>query len=388
MDQDKNRNLLFISVSQFGMAMCSTFIMVFFPFLIFKISPYSTQETLIWIGLIMGSNHFVVMIASNFWGVLTSRFSPKLLYMRGLLANFVLFLLMGFTSSLHVLLILRILQGVFGGISTVALIIISSSSPRERIPADIGFFQTFLTLGLLAGPPIGALAASVFGYRGAFVSASAALLIVIIFCYFNVKEVPLQSKQEKLFGKSTVNRQTIPAWILCFTAAVQLVFLPSVLPHVFEQFNMEKTIALKWAGVVIMIYTATATLGTYLFSRLSSKFGRDRMILFLVVLGTVFQSLLSLSRGMVDFIVIRMIQTGLIAATIPLVISIFATEQKGGTIGFLNSARFAGNAFGPMIATSILAVSNLPTLYLFISGLTLLALFGFKVLPKGTFRLQ
>lgn len=340
MDQDKNRTLISISLSQFGMAMTANFVMVFLPFLIFKISPYSSQETLIWVGLIMGAHPFIVMIASNFWGVLTSRFSPKLLFMRGLLANIVLFLLMGFTSSLHVLLILRILQGVFGGISTVGLIIISSSSSRERISADIGFFQTFLTLGQLVGPPIGALAASVFGYRGAFVSVSIVLLIVIIFCYLNVEEVPLQSKGEKLFGRSTVNQQTIVAWILCFAATVQLMFLPSVLPNVFEKFNMERAIALKWAGVVIMIYTATATLGTYFWTRVSLRFGRDRMILLLVISGILFQSLLSLSRGMVDFIVIRMIQTGLIAAAIPLIISIFATELKGGTIGFLNSARF------------------------------------------------
>ena len=385
MDEDHNRNLIFISLAQFGMAMSANFIMVFLPFYTLKISPYSSQETLIWVGLIMGAHPFVVMIASNFWGILTSRFSPKLLYMRGFLANTVLFLLMGFTSSLHVLLILRIIQGVFGGISTVGLIIISSSSSREKMPADIGFFQTFLTLGQLVGPPIGALAASVFGYRGAFVSVSIFLLIVIIFSYLNVEEVPLQSKQEKLFGRSTVNQQTIVAWILCFAATVQLMFLPSVLPNVFEKFNMERTIALKWAGVVIMIYTATATLGTYFWTRVSLRFGRDRMILLLVILGTLFQSSLSLNRGMVDFIVIRMIQTGLIAAAIPLVISIFAAELKGGTIGFLNSARFAGNAFGPMIATSILAISNLTSLYLFISGLTLLALFGFKFLSKSSF---
>jgi MFS family permease len=90
--------------------------------------------------------------------MLTSRFSPKLLYMRGLLANLVLFFLMGFTSDLRVLLVLRILQGVFGGISTVGLLIISSSSSQEKISSDIGFFQTFQTMGFLVGPPMGAFA--------------------------------------------------------------------------------------------------------------------------------------------------------------------------------------------------------------------------------------
>ncbi len=365
------------------MAMTANFIMVLLPFYASKISPYSPQETLLWVGLIMGVHPFVVMIASNFWGVLTSRFSPKLLFLRGLLANLFLFLLMGFTTSLHVLFVLRVIQGIFGGISTVGLIIISSSSTRERISADIGFFQAFLTFGQLVGPPIGTLAASVFGYRGAFVSVSIFLLIIVLLSYFNVKEVPLQPKQEKLFGRSILNRQTIVAWMLCFAATVQLMFLPSILPNVLETFQMEKAVALKWAGIVIMLYTGTTTLGTYALTRLSSKIGRDRMILFLIVMGSLFQALLSLSRGLVDFIAIRMIQTGLIAATVPLVISIFATELKGATIGFVNSARFAGNAFGPMIATSVLAISNLPTLYLFISGLTLVALLAFKGLSKS-----
>ncbi|MDP3013383.1 MAG: hypothetical protein Q8M92_04020 [Candidatus Subteraquimicrobiales bacterium] len=112
-------------------------------------------------------------------------------------------------------------------------------------------------------------------------------------------------------------------------------------------------------------------------SRFSGRIGREKAILILVILGTLAQSLLSLCRGVPDFTVIRMVQTGLIAATIPLVLSIFAAEGQGGIIGFLNSARFAGNAFGPMIGTSILAISNLTSLYLFISGLTLLALFAF-----------
>jgi MFS family permease len=290
---------------------------------------------------------------------------------------------MGFTSDLYILLFLRILQGVLGGISTVGLIIVSSSSSKERISEDIGFFQTAFTLGQLIGPPIGALAAAVFGYKGAFVSASVVLFATVALCYLNVTEVPHQPKQERFFGPSTINRRTIIGWMLCFTATVQLMFLPSVLPNVFENFNIERVIALKWAGIVVMLYTATAMMGTYFWSKLSVRIRRDKMILTLIIFGTFFQLLLSISQGIVDFVLIRMAQTGLIAATIPLIISIFATELRGGVIGFLNSARFAGNAMGPIIATSVLAFSNLTILYLFISGMTILALFSFKFLFRN-----
>jgi len=237
-EQAKNRNLVFISLSQFGMASSVNFITVMLPFYVLKISPYSPQETLIWIGWIMGASGIVIIFASNFWGMLTSRFSPKLLYMRGLLANLVLFFLMGFTSDLRVLLVLRILQGVFGGISTVGLLIISASSSQEKISSDIGFFQTFQTMGFLVGPPMGAFAASVFGYRGAFVSASVILVIVLVFCYFYVKEVPLEQEKESFFARSNMNRQTVMGWLLSFMAMVQLMFLPSILPNVLERFDL------------------------------------------------------------------------------------------------------------------------------------------------------
>jgi MFS family permease len=382
-EQAKNRNLVFISLSQFGMASSVNFITVMLPFYVLKISPYSPQETLIWIGWIMGASGIVIIFASNFWGMLTSRFSPKLLYMRGLLTNLVLFFLMGFTSDLRVLLVLRILQGVFGGISTVGLLIISASSSQEKISSDIGFFQTFQTMGFLVGPPMGAFAASVFGYRGAFVSASVILFIVLVFCHFHVKDVPLQQEKESFFSRSNMNRQTAMGWLLSFMAMVQLMFLPSILPNVLERFDLGKSVALKWAGVVIMSYTATATFSTYFWPKFSRRVGIKKMILFIVLLGSIFQALLSFSSGPIDFIILRMIQTGLIAGAIPLVISIFAVRQKGNVIGFLNSGRFAGSALGPIMATSVLAISNLPTLYLLISGLTLLVLLAFNFSLKG-----
>jgi MFS family permease len=378
MEPGRPRNVLLVSLSQFGMAFSSNFISVFLPFYILRISPYSEQKTLLWIGFVMGVSHLVTTVASNFWGILTSRFSPKMLYLRGLLSNSVLFLLMGFTSNLHLLFLLRIFQGIFGGISTIGLIIVSASSPRVRLSTDIGFFQTFITLGFLLGPPLGAWAASAFGYGGAFLSASIFLAVVLTFCYTQLQEIPHPPREEKFFSRGTLNPRSILGWLLSFAANVQLMFLPSILPQVFEKFQIEKSVALKWAGVVIMLYTATATLGTYFWSKLSVRFGRDRMIVLLVLSGTFCQLLLFLPQGMVAFVIIRMVQTGLIAATVPLIISIFAAEYKGGAIGFLNSSRFAGNALGPVIATSVLAYSNLTTLCFLISGMTLLSLVGFR----------
>jgi len=366
-----------MSLSQFGISFSTTFIIVILPFFVSEISPYSPRETLLWVGWIVGSSGIIMTFGSAFWGTLTSRFSPKALFMRALFTHTILFILMSLTSNLQILLVLRIIQGMFGGISTVGFIMISASCSKEKLSAHVGFFQTFMTLGQLTGPPAAALMASLFGYRGAFIGASIVLFTAFWLCYFNVTDVPLRPKSERFFSPRTLNRYTASGWILSFIVTIQITFLPSVLPNVFEQFNIGRTIAVKWAGVVVMLYTGSATLGTYLWSKVSSRFSKERLIVLLIVAGTLFLSLLALRQGVFHFVILRMIQTGLVAATIPLVISIFAAEKKGGVIGFLNSARFAGNALGPVIATSVLALSNLTVLYLFLGSLTILILFGF-----------
>jgi MFS family permease len=65
----------------------------------------------LWIGMIMGLNSFVSAAVAPFWGSLTSKFSPKSLFQRAFLFNGIIFLLMGFSGSLPMLLGLRLIQG-------------------------------------------------------------------------------------------------------------------------------------------------------------------------------------------------------------------------------------------------------------------------------------
>lgn len=91
MGQVSHRNLIFISFSQFGAAFSFNFVNVFLPFYILKISPYSLQTTLLWVGAIIGSTGLCSALASTFWGSLTHHFSPKWLYLRGMIAHSVIF---------------------------------------------------------------------------------------------------------------------------------------------------------------------------------------------------------------------------------------------------------------------------------------------------------
>ena len=379
MRQRNFRNVLFVSISQFWTIFSFNFVLVFLPFLVRDISPYSSGESLIWVGLIMGAPSFFAALFSTFWGSLASRFGPKNLYMKGLLCQCSIVFLMGFVTSLPGLLLLRIIQGMLGGLSTVGLIIVSNSSTEAYTTRDIGFFQNALTLGQLLGPPAGAIAASTIGYRGAFLSSASLILMTLVFCHLYIAEIPGNSEEDvKGTGPSTrIDKRTVIGWGLCFVATVQLMFLPSVLPDVFEGFKIDQSVAIRLAGLVVMLYTATALVGTYIFCRISAFVKPRNVIIFVSVAGVFFQVLLATSDGVKYFVVMRLIQTAAIAATIPLVFAVFSSDASGKIMGFLNSARFAGNALGPMIATLVLSLSNLSSLYISIGAISLLSLLSY-----------
>jgi MFS family permease len=370
-----NKGVFFIAVSQFGMAFSFHCILSFMPFCIMQNSPYGQKETLIWIGLILGAANIVATFVAPFWGGLTSRFSPKRLFEQGMLLNGILNLFMGFTGNLYLLLLFRILQGVLGGVSTIGLVLISAKSPQDRLPKDLSLFQSAITAGQLIGPLAGAYVASIFGYRAPFILAFLVVAVFLTFCHFHVIDIPLQKKAPR--SETPFKKSIFFGWSVAFIGTLNLAFLPSILPNILQGFQVIGNAALRSAGFIIMSYMITAIIGNFLLSRLSIKIGVIKVIALACISAALLQILLILSQGVLSFMVIRMAQTAFIAAVIPLTFSIFTRDAGGGRIGFLNSSRFAGAAVGPIMATSVLAYTNLLTLYILIAGLTLISLWAF-----------
>ena len=381
-----DKGVFSVALSQFGNTFAMNFIAVFMPFYILKITPFGPKETLLWTGLIMGAPSLMAALMAPVWGRLTSRFKPKLLFERAILCNGAIMLLYGFAGKLYVLLLLRIMLGILGGVSTVGLILISVLSPKERLHKNLSLYQIAMTSAQLIAPPAGAYLVAVAGYRPSFAIASLIIGIFFFFCFRYVKDVPCQ-KAGPNPGQAR-QRGIFWGWALSLMATVHITYLPSILPHILEDFRLGEETALTSAGIIMMAYTITAILGNYLINNFAPRDRLRRVILYVGLLAAFFQAALCFGSGVFSFTLIRMLQTGVIAAVFPMILSVFASSERGETMGFLNSARFAGNAVGPLLATSIVASSSLPVLYLLISGLTLVALAAFLRATKTASSLQ
>jgi DHA1 family multidrug resistance protein-like MFS transporter len=379
---DRDKGIFFILMSQFGLAFSFNVVMSFMPFYIIRISGYSTSDTMIWIGMIMGLNSFVAAGTAPIWGALTSRFNPKMLFEAAFLANGVIFLLMGFTDSLPIMLVLRLIQGGLGGASTAGMFMISQLSSKDRLAANLSLYQNSMTAGSLLGPPVGAYLAAHLGYRSPFIVSVVMIGVFLLLCQVYVAEI--QKKETDRGRKITLSREVIWGWALSFIATIHLIFLPSILPHVLAGFDLAGEEALKAAGFIMMGYTATAIIGSYVISRLTPRAKLTGVIVAACLAASLFQVLLFFSQGVVSFTVIRMLQTGAVAAVIPMVMANFGAKLGGKGIGFLNSARFAGMGVGPLLATFVVAGSNLLTLYLIIAVATVGSVLAFLMTTPKT----
>ena len=234
-----------------------------------------------------------------------------------------------------------------------------------------------MTAGQLLGPPVGAYAAAQLGYRSPFILSFFLVGVCLLLMHHYVVDV--QKKATDLDQKIHFNRGVLWGWVLIFMATVHLTFLPSILPYVLKGFDLVGEEALKSAGFIMMGYTATALIGNYVISQLTPRARLKGVIAILCLISAFLQILLFFSGGVIGFAVIRMLQTGVIAAVIPMAMANFASELGGTGLGFLNSARFAGNGFGPLMATSVVAALNLLSLYLLIAVSTAGSILAFLI---------
>ena len=367
--------------AQFGLAFSINFMFVFLPFYVHDISPLDEAATLRWTGLIMGGAAMMATFVSPLWGYMTARVSPKHLFERAILSHGIALTLMAFTTNLYLLFGLRLLQGFLGGLSTIGIIIVSVASSREDMPRNMGLYQASMTMGQLLGPPIGAFTASVFGYRAAFLTTAGLVGAIFVFAMRSLSPIPPQRAER---GRTTLPIGQIAAfWGLSLAATVQITFLPGILPHLLRGFGLPESSRPVAAGLIVSAYALASIAGSTGLSRLATRVGATHLLFLCGLAATALQVMLLFGENVWTFTLIRMAQTAAVSALPPLVMARVAERGTGGTLGVVNSSRFAGNFLGPILGTFILAQGSLASLYLTLAALTAAALLSYRLSARA-----
>jgi MFS family permease len=236
-----------------------------------------------------------------------------------------------------------------------------------------------MTLGQISGPFVGAFAVDLVGFAPTFLLGSLVLLIAFLAVRLGV---PWMGRLTPRPPEVRITRRRFVAgWLVCFTATLQLVFLPSVLPEILGELGVAGASAVRVAGGIVFAYGLAAAVGAVLVSRSAGRFGRRRTVLVAGGLASLLQVALWLPNSVGLFAAVRILQCALIAGVIPIVFAQVTEGAPGGRIGLMNTSRFSGNAAGPLLATLFFAHFSPLLLYGTLAVLTGVSLAAFYRAP-------
>jgi len=359
-------------VAQFVTAVSWSYVYVFIPFYVQAVSPHHRETTLVWIGLIVGISGATSAVTAPLVGAMAGRWRPKGLLLLGILFQGLLIAGLAATDNLPALFVLRFLIGTIGGLSTIGMVVVSATSPPERLAETMGAFQAGITLGHIAGPLLGAVTADLLGFQGAFLLGGGIMGVAYALCRWGMTDIPAFSPPAG--GARVRGRHLVGAWLLCFAASVQIAFLPGVLPEVLAMLGVPPGRALRLGSLIVFSYGVASILGSYGMARAAARWGERRALAAAAVGGSALLPLLACAGSPAAFAAVRFAQAGLIAGAIPIVFAEVAAASTGRTIGLINTSRFAAFAAGPVLGTWFFAHASPLGLYLALSLGTLAVL--------------
>jgi MFS family permease len=173
-------------------------------------------------GTVVGALSIASMCVRPFSGLLSDRFSRRHLLTFSLLGVSLAMAGCGLTSSIPLLIALRILHGLsFSIATTVIMALVAGTLPHDQMTQGLGYFAVGQTITSAFAPSLGIWMGSTYGYP--FTLKSAAVLVflaaVLALCIVRPQEKPASSLTRKLAVSDFISAEALPFGILAIAAA-------------------------------------------------------------------------------------------------------------------------------------------------------------------------
>jgi MFS transporter, DHA1 family, multidrug resistance protein len=364
-----------------------SFVFVSLPFHILAISTMDGMATLRWTGWILGVSPLATVATAPLWGRYAERGNPKLLYVLTQVLQGVAFFGMAIARTLPELFLSRLVLGVTGAASTVVFINAGRSGDAREVRRQVAAIQSAMTVGQVVGPLVGAITAVRVGFRTSFVVGGLILIACGLLAQWMLP-APGEAKAPPATARSARVRDVVAVALIVCAGSTQVFFLTAILPQVLPALGVPVGRTLEIGGVLIFASGVAAAVGSVLAPRLEELVPGHRLIAGLLVLSSLAVAALGLSSSVWAYGLLRFVQVLGIAPVFPIVVARIAQSAGGQAIGVINAARIGAAFLGPVVATTLLAWTAPPVLYLVlaITGLACLPLARVGERPGGRAR--
>ncbi len=328
--------------------------------------------------LLLSSNAFFGIIFGPIWGKLSDKFGRKPTLLICQFGTFASFLLFALTKNFNLLLLSRILDGVFGGNFLIANAIIGDVVEKKDRIVFMGNISLVFALSNILGPGMSALLLSLSnslllpGLFGMVLSGISIGCTIFLLKETHPRDHRVSEEAisfDASFAKNQPNqpnhpKQPLPKirlleWAF-FTLALTLIY-SSISLFAFDKFQLSIEslgLLLMIAGILQILFRCT------LFLPIIRKLGEKRASLGGLILSAVIYFSIAIINQKWQLIAVILFQ-GIAASLVRSVLSAeisnaVESDQQGKTQGFKSALDSLGQLFGPFIGGILLSYAPLP----------------------------
>lgn len=354
-----------VAVISFAAASTYTGFYMFVP--LFPIYVKSFGITVIELGVILASFAIARIIFQVPLGVVSDKIGRKPLIVVALFGYAGVSFLYSLSSTSFEFFVFRFLQGTASAAvsSSAAAFIIDSTEQKYRA-SSIGLYQTSVNVGLISGPVIGGIIASLYGIRSPFIFGSLLSLVAGMASLLLMREPNrITVAGSKLTGLRAL--RAIPQAITGLPREVRITFLILGVANFAEYLGygiFEPTFPLyasKVFGVSTQIIGLTFSIGSIglvvgpsLFGGLADKFGRKPLIVMGLATISIFVALYPIAYNtivLVSLMIPVSLGTSAFLTSVPVLVGEIAQNgRRAVTLAMVNVMGDFGLILGPIIA--------------------------------------
>lgn len=365
--------------------------------------PYAQRFGLTAAGLaiLFASFSLAQFIATPILGRLSDHFGRKPVLLLCLFGTSISLALFASATSLLMLFVARLIDGITGGNISVAQAMIADSTKGNERAKAFGLLGAAFGVGFLAGPALGGIAGHYSLTAPFWLSAGLALigtLLGIIILKETLPKGSRQSSNKPLFNVS----QLISSLFSPLTGMILLLgFISSTAQNAFiigfqsytnDILHLNPTqIGFMFVAVGIVNILAQGFGIRVLLNKVKNK---KLIVQVSFLLSGIVLSMLALQSNLYLFVGILMLFAVLLSPIAPIVTGLLSErvkgEDQGGILGINQSYTSLGQIFGPLVAGAVAATISSASIFILAGGFLLIgfvATFWLKQVPKQKFDL-
>ncbi len=372
-------NLIIIWTGQFIAMMGMSMVVPFLPLYIRELGVIDNQQVSRWSGIVFSGPFLFSLILVPVWGFLGDKYGRKLMVIRALFGLSISQIIIGFSQNVFHLLIGRIVQGLMSGFVPASMVLVSSTTPKEKTGYALGLLQTATSGGTVLGPFVGGFLADHIGIRPIFFITASLCFISAILVILKVRE----ERKEILDGKVKLidnykfvlkSHQLRIILFMIVLVQISVAFNQPLFTLYAESLKVDKRYIASIAGILYGIMGVFTMIGSPLWGKYNETHKLSRSITIAGIIAGFSYLLhpliydpfvLSFTRA-----ILGLALGGLLPVLYTLVSYTTPSERRGGIMGIASSAQIFGNLVGPSLSGITASFFGIRIIFI-ISGLLL-----------------